>query len=325
MRWGILGTGGIASAFVDDLASLDGATVVAVGSRRQDSADAFARRHGIDTSCSTYDELVSREDVDVVYVATPHSAHHDAAMLAIEAGKAVLVEKPFTLNAAQAQSLVAAARGRGTFLMEAMWTRFLPHMVRLRELLVTGALGDVRTVIADHGQWFARDAAHRMFDPALGGGALLDLGVYPVSFASMVLGAPTRITAVSEPAFTGVDATTSLVLAHEGGAQAVLTCSLEAAGVNRASVAGTEARVDIDPTWYAATSMRVIGRDKTVLETYDAALPGGKGLRLQAAEVAMCLREARTESVVMPLDETVAIMATMDEARRQIGLRYPGE
>ena len=324
-RWGVLGTGGIAGLFVRDLALLPDTAVVAVGSRRQESADRFAAAHGIEAAVPTYADLVARPDVDAVYVATPHPGHHDAAMLAIEAGKAVLVEKPFTLNAAEARSLVAAARERGTFLMEAMWSRFLPHMVRLRELLAAGALGDVRSVVAEHGQWFARDATHRMFDPALGGGALLDLGVYPVSFASMVLGAPTQVTAVSEPAFTGVDATTSLVLQHEGGAQAVLTCSLEAAGVNSAAVAGTQARVDVDPTWYAGTSMRVIGRDKTVLETYDGAVPGGKGLRLQAAEVGRCLREGRLESDVMPLDETVAIMATMDEVRRQIGLRYPGE
>jgi len=322
VRWGVIGTGGIATAFVRDLRLLPDATVVAVGSRRQETADEFAREHDIGQAHPTYDRLVTDDEVDVVYVATPHTGHHDAAMLAIEAGKAVLVEKPFTMNAAEALSLVEAARARGTFLMEAMWTRFLPHIVRIRSLLAAGALGEPRTVIADHGQWFARDASHRLFAPALGGGALLDLGIYPVSFVSMVLGTPTGVTAVSDAAFTGVDATTSIVLQHDGGAHAVVTTSLEAVGTNRASVLGTEARIEIDPVWYAPTGFSVISRDGRVVERFDEPHEGG-GLRHQAAEVARRLRDGRTESEVMPLDETVAIMRTLDEVRRQIGLTYP--
>ncbi|MBA2768760.1 MAG: Gfo/Idh/MocA family oxidoreductase [Sporichthyaceae bacterium] len=321
-RWGVLGTGGIAGAFVRDLSLLPDTAIVAVGSRRQETADEFARAHGIPRALSTYQSLVSAEDVDAVYVATTHPAHHDAAMLAIEAGKAVLVEKPFTMDASEARSLVAAARHHGTFLMEAMWTRFLPHMIRLRELLAAGALGEVRSLVAEHGQWFPRDPSHRLFAPELGGGALLDLGIYPVSFASMVLGTPDRVTAVSDEAFTGVDATTSVVLQHSGGAHATLTTTLEAAGANRASVAGTEARVEIDPVWYAPTTMRLVARDGTVLEAFERREPPheAKGLRHEAAEVARCVTEGRLESNVMPLDETVAIMATMDEIRRQAGL-----
>ena len=329
LRWGVIGTGGIAHAFVRDLALLPGASVTAVGSRRSDTAQRFAAQHGIAAAFPTYEELVSCQDVDAVYVATPHPHHHAAAMLAIEAGKAVLVEKPFTLNAAEAATLVAAARSRGTFLMEAMWTRFLPHMVQLREWLTAGVLGEVRSVIAEHGQWFERDAAHRLFAPELGGGALLDLGIYPMSFASMVLGTPARLTAVSDQAFTGVDATTSVLMQYAGGAHAVVTTSLEAAGMNAASVAGTEARVEIDPTWYRPTRMRLVARDGDVIEVVDVdggdAAEGGKGLRHQAAEVARCLADGRIESDVMSLDETVSIMATLDEVRRQIGLVYPGE
>lgn len=219
---------------------------------------------------------------------------------------------------------MAAARSRGTFLMEAMWTRFLPHMVRLREWLGSGALGEVRSLLAEHGQWFVRDPAHRLFAPELGGGALLDLGIYPMSFASMVLGTPVRVTAVSDQAFTGVDATTSVLLQYAGGAHATITTSLEAAGMNAASVAGTEARVEIDPTWYGPTTMRLVARDGRVMAALD--LPHeGKGLRHQAAEVARCVAEGRLESDVLPLDETVTIMTTMDEVRRQIGLTYPSE
>jgi predicted dehydrogenase len=324
VRWGVIGTGGIASTFVRDLRLLSDAAAVAVGSRRQETADEFAHAHGVERAHPSYEALVDDPDVDVVYVATPHPGHHAAARLAIEAGKPVLVEKPFTLNADEAADLVAAARSRGVFLMEAMWTRFLPHIVRLRELLASGALGEIRTVTAEHGQWFAPDPQHRLFAPELGGGALLDLGIYPVSFASMVLGQPSRVTAVSEPAFTGVDATTSVLLEHDSGAHGVVTTTLAAVGANDASVVGTDARIEIDQVWYSPSSFSLLGRDGTVLERFDEP-HDGHGLRHEAAEVARCLREGRPESDVMPLDETVAIMRTLDEIRRQIDLVYPGD
>ena len=254
-------------------------------------------------------------------MATPHPGHHAAALMAIEAGKAVLVEKPFTMDAAEAESLVTAARDRGVFLMEAMWARFVPWAVRLRELLADGTLGDVREVIADHGQWFPLDASHRLFAPELGGGALLDLGVYPVSFASMVLGTPSRVTAVSDPAFTGVDATTSMLMQYAGGAHAVLTATLTAAGPTTAAVVGTDSRVVVDGPFYTPTGFTLTRRDGTS-ERFEQPVEG-RGMWCEAAEVVRCLGEGRLESDVMPLDETVAIMATMDEVRRQIGLTYP--
>ena len=321
IRWGVIGTGGIASAFVADLRLLPDAEIVAVGSRQAPSAEAFAREHDVPKAHPSYAELVADEDVDVVYVSTIHPSHHDAAELAIEAGKAVLVEKPFTMDAAQAQSLVDAARARGVFLMEAMWARFIPHMVRVRELLATGALGEVRLVIADHCQWFPDDPTHRLLAPDLGGGALLDLGIYPVSFASMVLGEPAAVTAVSSAAFTGVDATTSMLLQHDGGAHAVLSTTLSAVGPNRAAVVGTEARLEIDSVFYAPTTFTLTRRDGSV-ERF-AQPHQGLGLRHEAAEVMACVRDGRLESDVMPLDESVAIMRTMDEVRRQIGLTYP--
>jgi predicted dehydrogenase len=324
IRWGIVGTGGIASAFAGDLRLLPDASLVAVGSRRQATADEFGARFDVPHRHATYDDLVNDPDVDAVYVATPHVGHHDAAMSAILAGKAVLVEKPFTINAKEAVSLIEAARSRGVFLMEAMWARFLPHMVRVRELLAEGALGDVRVVIADHNQWFERDPNHRLFDPTVGGGALLDLGIYPVSFASMVFGAPTRVTAVSDRAFTGVDATTSAILQYDDGAHSVVTTSLEVAGPNRASIVGTHARIDIDAVFYAPTTFTLTGRDGTVLERFDD-VREGRGMQHEAAEVMRGMRTGKLESDVLPLDETLAIMDTLDEIRRQIGLVYPGE
>ena len=321
VRWGVVGTGGIASAFVADLQFVEGAEAVAVGSRAQESADRFAAEHSVGRAHPTYEALVTDDEVDVVYVATPHPGHHAAALMAIEAGKAVLVEKPFTMDAAEAESLVTAARDRGVFLMEAMWARFVPWAVRLRELLADGTLGDIREVIADHGQWFPLDASHRLFAPELGGGALLDLGVYPVSFASMVLGTPSRVTAVSDPAFTGVDATTSMLMQYAGGAHAVLTATLTAAGPTTAAVVGTDSRVVVDGPFYTPTGFTLTRRDGTS-ERFEQPVEG-RGMWCEAAEVVRCLREGRLESDVMPLDETVAIMATMDEVRRQIGLTYP--
>jgi predicted dehydrogenase len=322
VRWGILATGGIARAFAQDLALQPGGEVVAVGSRSRASADAFGDEFRVPHRHASYQALVDDVDVDVVYVATPHPGHRDATLLAISAGKAVLVEKPFAMDAAQAREMIDAARERGTFLMEAMWTRFLPHIARIREILAAETLGDVVYLTAEHGQWFAADPRFRLFAPDLGGGALLDLGVYPVSFASLVLGNPARITAVSDRAFTGVDATTSMIFQYEGGTHAVLTTTLRAASGNPAAIYGTVARIEIDGWFYTPTTFRVIARDGTELERFDQPY-AGRGLRGEAAEVGRCLRAGLLESPLMPLDETYTIMQAMDEVRRQIGLSYP--
>jgi predicted dehydrogenase len=322
IRWGILATGGIARAFARDLALLPDSEVVAVGSRSQESANAFGDEFGVPHRHASYQALVSDPDVDAVYVATPHPGHYDATMLAINAGRAVLVEKPFAMDAAQARGMIDAARAGGTFLMEAMWTRFLPHIARMREILAAGTLGEVVYLTAEHGQWFAEDPRFRLFAPDLGGGALLDLGIYPVSFASLVLGPPARITAVSDQAFTGVDATTSMIFQYDSGAHAVLTTTLRAASGNPAAIHGTAARMEIDGWFYTPTTFRVIARDGTELERYDEPYTG-RGLRGQAAEVGRCLRAGLLESPLLPLDETYAIMQAMDEVRRQIGLSYP--
>jgi predicted dehydrogenase len=321
IRWGILATGGIAHAFAHDLALQPDCEVVAVGSRSQASADAFGDEFGVPHRHASYQALVNDPDVDAVYVSTPHPGHHDAALLAINAGKAVLVEKPFAMDAAQAREMIDAARGQGTFLMEAMWTRFLPHIARMREILAAGTLGDVVYLTAEHGQWFAPDPHFRLFAPELGGGALLDLGIYPVSFASLVLGVPTRITAVSHPAFTGVDATTSMIFQYDSGAHAVLTTTLLAASGNPAAIYGTAARIEIDGWFYTPTAFRVIARDGTELERFEEPYEG-RGLRGEAAEVGRCLRAGLLESPLLPLDETYTIMQAMDEVRRQIGLSY---
>ncbi|TDD99071.1 Gfo/Idh/MocA family protein [Jiangella asiatica] len=323
IRWGILGTGGIAGSFARDLQLVDDAEVVAVGSRREESAADFAGRLDIPHSYGSYEKLVADPMVDVVYVATPQTAHATNIRLALEAGKPVLCEKPFTITAAEASEVVALARQRGLFLMEAMWTRFLPHMRRVDQLLRSGTLGEITTVVADHGQRIPA-GEHRLHRPDLAGGALLDLGVYPVSFASHVLGRPATVSAAGTLLSSGLDGQTSMVLTHESGAHAMLTTTLGARTPNRASITGTEGRIEIDDVWYAPTSFSLLRPGSSAPERFEHQRVGG-GLRHQAVEVGRLLRAGATESPAMPLDESVTIMETMDEVRRQIGLRFPVE
>ena len=310
VRWGIIGTGLIADTFATDLALTDSGIVAAVGSRTQESADRFAQRLGIERAHASYEALVADPGIDIVYVATPHPMHRDNAILALEAGKPVLVEKPFTMNAAEAREIVTLARAKRLFAMEAMWTRFLPHADVIRAWLADGALGGIVSVSADHGQWFAEDPDFRLFSPGLGGGALLDLGIYPVSFASMVLGTPDRIVSISDPAFTGVDAQTSMLFGYDGGAHAVLTCTLRAKSPTAASIVGTEARIEIDGDFYAPASVSLIPREgePTVVPSEHE----GRGLRHQADEVALRLAAGDLESPLMGLDETISIMETIE-------------
>jgi predicted dehydrogenase len=321
IRWGLMAAGGIARAFAHDVKVLPDAEVLAVGSRAQETADAFAAELDIPRAYGTYADLAADPDIDAIYVSPPHPGHLAATVLSLEHGKAVLCEKPFAMDRAEAQRMVDVARANGAFLMEAMWTRFLPHVVRIREILAAGTLGELVYLTAEHGQWFAHDAAHRLFAPPLGGGALLDLGIYPISFAHMVFGAPASITAVSTPAFTGVDGTTSMLLRYDSGAHAVLTTTLAAKSSNPAVICGTDARLEIDGVFYTPTSFRVISRDDKVLESFTTP-PGGRGMEYEAAEVGRCLRAGLTESPILPLNETVAIMGVLDEIRAQIGLDY---
>lgn len=309
LQWGIIGTGRIARTFASDLSHIDDGEVAAVGSRTRSAAQSFAAEFGIEGAHGSYEELVADPRVEAVYVATPHPMHHANARLALEAGKPVLVEKAFTMTVEEAVDLVALARRRGVFLMEAMWTRFLPHVEAVREIVRSGDLGEIVAVIADHGKWFEKDPNSRLFAPELGGSAMLDLGVYPVSFASMILGTPTRVAAMVTPAFSGVDATASAVLGYESGAQAIVTCTSSARSATRASVVGTLARVEIDGDFYAPSSLNVIPRagDARRLDF----VTRGRGLQYQASHVAAQISAGRIESDVMPLDESIAIMGTM--------------
>lgn len=327
LRWGIVGTGGIASRFAADTALLEGTEVVAVGSRSAEKAAGFAAEHGIPGHHGSYEALVADPAVEAVYIASPHPFHAEHALLAIAAGKHVLVEKPFTMNAVEARTVVEAARQAGVFCMEAMWTRFLPHMVHLRELLAAKAIGEVLALGVDQGMRFKQDPEHRLFSFELGGGALLDLGIYPFSFASMVLGQPETVRASAIPAFTGVDGTTSAVLTYGNGAHAVILCSAVVATPMKAWVAGTEGRIELDSQWYTSSSRVTLTRTDGTSEVFEP-VPGlvqgrAKGMKFQVAEAVTAIRAGRRESAVMPLDETIAIMGILDEVRDQIGLAYP--
>ncbi|MFP3466562.1 Gfo/Idh/MocA family protein [Leifsonia sp. SIMBA_070] len=318
--WGILGTGGIAAAMTRDL-QLDGHTVAAVGSRTAGSAARFAAAHAIPRSHGSYEELVADPQVDIVYIATPHPQHAPNALLALAAGKHVLVEKPFTMDQQEAQRIADAARAGGLVALEAMWTRWLPHMDRLHEIISDGTLGELRSVVAHHSQRTSPDPEGRMLNRALGGGALLDLGIYPVSFAWDVLGAPNRVLALSTPTETGVDRQTSILLGYENGTQAALTTELDAAGDNSATVIGTDARIELAATFFAPTSFRVVDAKGTVIETYESNI-SGRGMQYQARAIER-LVAAGGEDSRLPLSQSVAIMGTLDTIRDQIGLTYP--
>jgi predicted dehydrogenase len=328
VRWGVLATGGIAATFTTDLLALKdlGAEVTAVASRSDASAKAFAERFGIERAYGSWAELVADPDIDVVYVATPHSAHREAAGLALEAGKHVLCEKAFTLNAPQAEELVALARKRGLFLMEAMWTYCNPVIRRMTELVRDGAIGEIRTVQADFGFAGSFGAEHRLRDPALGGGALLDLGVYPVSFAQLVLGEPDRIQADALLSPEGVDLNTGMLLGWDSGATALLSCSIVGDLPTIASITGTAGRIDFPHGFFHPDGF-VLHRPGREPEKF-ASGPGPEGLtgmQYEAAEVMRALRAGETESPLVPLDGSLAVMRTLDAVRERIGVRYPAD
>ena len=323
LRWGILATGGIAHSFARDLRTA-GLDITAVGSRRADAAASFAAEFGIAHAHGSYEDLVADPEVDIVYVATPHPSHAENAILALQAGKHVLVEKPFALNATEAALVRDVARSEGLLAMEAMWTRYLPHMVRIRQLLAEGALGEIRAVLADHTQRISTDPAHRLNALELGGGALLDLGIYPVSFAWDILGAPTSIAASATLGPTGADSEVATIFTHASGAVSTTLAASHAAGPNAAHIVGTEGRIQIDAVWYAPTTFRLHSGDGTVVEEYTSEVEG-RGMQYQALAAEEYVASGKNDSELLPIDETVAIMEALDEVRSLIGVRYPGE
>jgi len=321
-RWGIIGTGGIAQTFAEDLKHLDGHVVAAVGSRTLKSAQNFAKQFPEAVAYGSYEELVAA-DVDAVYVATPHPMHYENTLLAMRAGKPVLCEKAFTVNAKEARALVAFAQEEKIPLMEAMWSRFLPHMQQVKEIVSSGVLGEITNIVADHGQFIPYERAARLWEPELGGGALLDLGIYPLTLAHLILGSPVSIHAEATLTEKKVDLNTSMMLRYASGAHALLSCTMASRGSVSAMIVGDKARIEIDGSFYAPTSFRVITRDGEVTEYPNKY--GGHGLREEAAEFARVVRAGEIESPLMPHSTSVELMEMMDSIRAQIGVKYPNE
>lgn len=319
-RWGILATGGIASSFVQDLRLLPDAEVVACGSRSAESAQAFAGRHDIPRAYGTWTDLANDPDVDVIYVATPHAFHHAAAQVCLDAGKAVLCEKPFTLDQPTSRNLIDLATKRNVFLMEAMWTRCNPVIHRVQELVADGAIGDVTTVHADFGVSGPFEPTHRMRARALGGGALLDLGVYPITIAHLMLGAPAEITSWARLSAEGVDENTGLIFGYPNGAMASLTCGILGATRNTAAITGTRGRIDLHGLFFQPRGFTMY-RDDTEPEQVEMPFPGA-GYHFEAAEVQRCLAAGLLESPLVPHTVTLEIMGILDTIRTQLGVYY---
>lgn len=354
IRWGILSTGAIARQFAQGLASVPDAELVAVGSRTQDAADRFGEMFRVPHRHPSYRALAADPDVDVVYIGTPHSLHCENTLMCLEAGKPVLCEKPFAINAAQAERMIAAARAKQLFLMEALWTRYLPAILELKRLLAAGTIGDIRMIEADFGFRPDYDPRGRLFNPDLGGGALLDIGIYPISLAYLLLGPPARMTSLAELGRTGVDERSAVVFGYSGGELAVLSFSLTTDMPSEVLVLGTEGWIRIHGPIYRPEKLTIslkkklplkpdrppnfvkkIARTRVlapfrsrILARDERPIPlpvMGNGYNYEAVEVMRCLRQGELESPSMTLDESLAIMRTMDGIRAQWGLRYPGE
>jgi len=321
-KWGILAPGNIANKFAQGLASLPNAALHAVGSRDLGRARAFAEKHGFKKAYGSYEELAADPEIDIIYVATLHPQHAEAAVTCLNHKKAVVCEKPFAANAAQALEMIECARKNKVFLMEAMWTRFLPSICRVRELIAAGAIGPVRHVSADFCFRAGVDPNSRLFAPESAGGALLDVGVYNISFCSMVFGEqPDNIQSHMNIGSTGVDETTSVLLSYAGGQSALTLAAIRLNTPQDASIYGEEGYIKL-PGYWCGDTVLLFNKDGA----QEIKLPfGSGGFQFEALEAMACLDKSLTESPIMPLDESLAIMRTLDKIRGDNNLRYPFE
>ncbi|MFT5197017.1 MAG: putative dehydrogenase [Candidatus Promineifilaceae bacterium] len=320
--WGILGPGSIARKFATGLLNAGNGYLAAVGSRDGERAAAFAAEFGALHSHAGYEALLNNPEVDAIYIGTPHSFHKEHTILALRHGKHVMCEKPFAINRAQAAEMVAVAQEEKLFLMEAMWTRYLPTLVKTRQLIAEGAIGKVRMVQSDFGFRTDVNPEGRLFDPALGGGALLDVGIYPLSLASMIFGKPNRISSMANLGTTGIDEESVFVLGYEGGEMAICATAVRLNTPHEAFIMGTEGSIHIHAPWWA--SSKVTLKNKSGEETFDLPFKGN-GYTHEAEELAHCVQAGELESAVMPLSESLDMLETMDALRQEWGLAYPME
>lgn len=323
-RWGIISTGKIAHKFAQDLKHVPQAQLVAVGSRGQASADEFGAQYDIQHRHTTYEALANNPDVDIVYIGTPHALHYENSLMCLNAGKHVLCEKAFTINSKEAKEVIALARKKNLFIMDAIWTRFMPSIFELRRILHEGIIGDVQMVNCSFGFRPPYNPEERLFNPALGGGTLLDIGIYPIQLAFMIYGEkPQEIISSAYMGQTGVDERTSMIFRYDGGRFATLTTSFTNQMANDAYIYGTKGYIHLQaPFWHTPNlSLYVTGQNPHLISKPLT----GFGYAHEIMEVHACLDKNQTESQWMPLDETIAIMETMDTLRTQWGLKYPHE
>lgn len=318
IRWGFVGAGWIADVVASDFGFVPNAELAAIASRDLERAQQFAAKHGVERAYGSYSELLDDESIDVVYLANTHPHHHDVALAAIERGKALLVEKSFTATLAGTQEVVAAARAKGVFCMEAMWTRFLPAIAAAREVVAWGRIGDVLGVQGDLSAYRTFDPSHRLFDPAAGGGAMLDLGVYVVSFAQAFLGAGRKVHCVGRFAPNGVDMAAAISIEHVGGGLASLSCGFDGHGPGRMEIYGTKGWIEIEPRFHHPTTLSV--HRTGVLPRVIEANMMGRGYAHEIAEVTDRIFAGDTESTVMPLGDTVEVMRMLEECLGQLGI-----
>jgi predicted dehydrogenase len=317
VRWGVIGPGRIASNVIGDAPHVPGAEFVAVASRSAERAKAFAEKHGIPRVHDSYRAILDDDAVDVVYIATTHPQHRAIALAALRAGKAIMVEKAFTVTPEATREIVDLATSTGTFAMEAMWTRFQPAVVRARELIADGALGEVRSVQGELCVQAPRDTDDRFLNPAIGGGAVFDLSVYPISFAQMVLGTPDTVHAHGVLAETGVDLEETMLLSFSGGRAASLFCSIRCASPGQMRIFGTDGWIDVLPRFHHPETIvlhRLGGEPETIVAPHI-----GDGYAHELIEVTDCVAAGKTQSDVMPLADTVAVQDVMGEVVRQLG------
>lgn len=320
INWAILGTGRMAQSFATAMAEVEDARLLAVGSRSESTAKEFAGQFGIPNACGSYAEALTHKDVDIVYIATPHSLHATQTVMCLEAGKNVLCEKPFAINAEQASEMINLAVSKNLFLMEAMWTRFVPAIVKLRDMLQQQVIGDVQLMLAGGAYMPDFDPDHYLFSSELGGGILLDAGVYLVSMASMLFSEPVSIQATGELGKTGVDEHDAILLKHANGAIANLYVSNRSVASPDMTLFGTKGKLYIHAPIFCPPELTLTlhGQEPEII-----ACPFvGNGYQYQIKEVHECLRSGKTASEIMSLEETLSIMTTMDEIRKQIGMVY---
>ena len=319
-KWGILGPGKIAHKFAAGLQSLSNANLYAIGSRDYHRAEVFGKQYGAVKYYGSYEELAADQDIDIIYIATPHSEHYDHALICLKNRKNVLCEKAFTVNAGQLEHLISLAKKNGLFLMEALWTRFLPSIGKVIEIIHSGRIGEVKMLHADFGFHAPYDRNGRLFNPALAGGSLLDIGIYPLFLSLLLLGEPLEVKALAHKAETGVDESLAVCLLYSNGALAVLSSTFAVNTNTRADIYGTRGNIGMEPRWFSQTRLILnsVNMDQEEITFHYRS----NGYDYEAEEAMRCLSEGLTESPLLPLDFSMKLMKLMDKVRELIGLEY---